>query len=66
LKRRIDEHWGDSAATAQREVALTELEVIRRAKEQNLWKGRSLIIAIAAEILAVLCLAVAVGAMLLN
>ena len=47
-------------------VALTELKVIRRAKEQNSWKGRSLIIGIAAEIFAVLCLAVAVGAILVD
>jgi capsid protein len=66
LKKQIDERWNDSAARAQREVALTDLKVIRRAKEQNSWKGRSLIIAIAAEILAVLCLAIAVGAILLN
>jgi uncharacterized membrane protein YcjF (UPF0283 family) len=66
LKKQIDERWEDSAAVAQREVALTELKVIGRAKEQNSWKGRSLIIAIAAEILAVLCLAVAVSAVLLD
>jgi len=66
LKKQIDERWEDSAAAAQREVALTELKVIRRAKEQNSWKGLSLITAIAAEILAVLCLATAVGAILLD
>jgi hypothetical protein len=32
LKKQIDERWEDSAAAAQREVALTELNVIRRAK----------------------------------
>jgi uncharacterized membrane protein YcjF (UPF0283 family) len=66
LKKQIDERWDDSAAVAQREVALTELKVFGRAKEQNSWKGRSLIIAIVAEILAVLCLAVAVSAILLD
>ncbi|MEX0972638.1 MAG: hypothetical protein WDZ46_05210 [Solirubrobacterales bacterium] len=66
LKKQIAERWEDSAPAAQREVALTELNVIRRAKEQNSWKGLALIIAIMAEILAVLCLAVAVGAILLE
>lgn len=64
LKKTIDERWQDSAADAQREVALTEVKVIRRAKKRNRWKGWALVFAIASEIAAVLCLAVAVAVIL--
>jgi hypothetical protein len=64
LKKTIDERWEDSAAEAEREVALTEVTVIRRAKARNRLKGRALVFAIAAEIAAVLCLAVAVAVIL--
>ena len=64
LNKTIDERWQDSAAEAQREVALTEVKVIRRAKERNRWKGWALVFAIAAEIAAVVCLAVAIAVIL--
>jgi hypothetical protein len=64
LRKKIDECWQDSAAEAQREVALTEVKVIRRAKERNRLKGWAFIFAIAAEIAAVFCLAVAVAVIL--
>jgi MFS family permease len=64
LKKTIDERWEDSAAEAEREVALTEVTVIRRAKARNRLKGRALVFAITAEIVAVLCLAVAVAVIL--
>ena len=64
LKKTIEERWQDSAAEAQREVALTQVKVIRRAKERNRLKGWALIAAISAEIAALFCLAVAVGVIL--
>lgn len=64
LRKTIDERWEDSAGVAQREVALTEVKVIRRAKERNRLKGWTLVFAIAAEIAAVFCLAVAVAVIL--
>jgi hypothetical protein len=64
LKKKIVEHWGDSAAEAEREIALTNVKVIRRAKHRNKLKGQALVFAIAAEIAAVLCLAVAVAVIL--
>lgn len=64
LKTVIEERWEDSRVGAEREIALTELKVLRRAKQRNRLKGRSLIIAIGAEIIAVLCLAVAVATIL--
>jgi len=64
LKDVIEKRWGDSCTAAEREVALTELKVLRQAKKRNWLKGRSLVIAIGAEIIAVLCLAVAVAKIL--
>jgi hypothetical protein len=64
LKKTIDESWQDSVAEAQREVALTQIKVIRRAKERNRLKGWALVVAISAEIAAVFCLAVAVSVIL--
>lgn len=61
LKTAIEERWEGSRAAAEREVALTELKVLHRAKKRNRMKGWILIIAIGAEILAILCLAVGVA-----
>jgi hypothetical protein len=64
LKEAIEKRWEDSRAAAEREVALTELKVLRRAKQRNRLKGLSLVVAIGAEITAVFCLAAAVATIL--
>lgn len=66
LKKQIEEQWEDTGTEARRAVALTELDVLARAKEQNHKKGEALALAIRAEIAAVYFLAVAVGAILLD
>lgn len=64
LKGVIEDRWDDAPATAEREVALTQVKVIRRAKRLNRLKGRALAIAISVEILGALSLAVAVAIIL--
>jgi hypothetical protein len=64
LKKTVEDGWEHSTAEAQREVSLTEIKVFRRAKERNRTKGRALIVAILAEIAAVISLAVAIAVIL--
>lgn len=66
LKKQIEEQWEDTGTEARRAVALTELDVLERAREQNHKKGEALVLAIRAEIAAVYFLAVAVGAILID
>ena len=66
LKKQIEQHWEDTGTDARRAVAITELDVLERAKQHNHKKGDALAIAIRAEIAAVCFLAVAVGAILLD
>jgi hypothetical protein len=66
LREKVDGQAEETAADARREVALTELEVLERAKQQNKRKGEALALAIRAEIAAVYFLAVAIAAIVLD
>lgn len=60
----VRQKWDDSGRVAQRRVALTRLEMVRTYRRGNNLKGRILIGAIVAEVIAVVALAVAVSIVL--
>lgn len=64
LDKVIEERWSDSPEDAEAEIAATQVEIFARAKAVNSFKGKILIAAVAAEVLAVLFLAIAIGVIL--
>jgi hypothetical protein len=66
LKAKLGQQGTDTATLARREVALTDLGVLERAKEQNQRKGKALILAIRVEITAIFFLAVAIAPILFD
>ena len=66
LRASMKEHLGDSEERAHKNVALTRVKVFEDTKRKNDLKGKVLLAAMAAEVLAVGCVAVAVGLVLME
>jgi hypothetical protein len=66
LRHAIDSFWNDSSDTAEKRVAATHVKILARAKALNAAKGWILVGAYCAQLVAVVCLALAVRVILVS
>lgn len=66
LQKAVTHLWQDSAADAEKRVAVTQLKELGRAKKLNTVKGYILLGAVVIEVLAVISLALAIRVILVN
>jgi predicted Zn-dependent protease len=64
LQLAVREWWEDSAAVAQQRVAATQVRLLGEAKRLNSRKGAALVVAMAAQLLAIFFVAAAVATLL--
>jgi len=66
LRKATRKFWGDSPDKAEKRVAVTEVEVLETAKSINTIKAWILVAAIGFQLLAVICLALAIRVILVH
>ena len=64
LRRAVEQLWGDTRADAEQRISATQVKVLAETKRLNNLKGKLLIAAMCGEVVAVLFVALAVGAIL--
>jgi hypothetical protein len=64
LRRAVEQLWGDTRSDAEQRISATQVKVLAETKRLNNLKGKILIAAMCGEVLAVLFVALAVGAIL--
>jgi hypothetical protein len=64
LRRAVEQLWGDTRADAERRISATQVRVLAETKRLNNLKGKLLLAAMCGEVIAVLFVALGVGAIL--